>query len=168
MFLLKIYLQIVVYAKKNTLDESTKKIFYKGIFLSWRTAQSNVLTENSLRLPLLLCRGTKSCMRAVHDALGYMFDCMVIALPIQEDDLLWLVPIVIVPINGEEGPKVTDEIHMTYTIPYLSNTDTITFQFKLVELIKILTVYVYKLINYRYLLLCVAVLFIAILHNYLV
>ncbi|CAK9800254.1 Centromere protein L [Anthophora plagiata] len=134
-------LKIEVYAKRRDNEESLKKCIYEGIFLSWRTTKNVLTTANSVRLPLLLCRGTKSAMGSVHNILSRMFDCMIIALPIQEDDLIWLVPIVITPIN-EQQPKSTDEIHMEYKIPELPNTDTITIKFPILDLIKILKIIV--------------------------
>ena len=75
--------------------------------------------------------------------LSRMFDCMIIALPAHEDDLIWLVPIIITPADKEEQTKHTDEIRMEYKIPELENTDTITIKFLVLDLIKILTVYVF-------------------------
>lgn len=71
-----------------------------------------------------------------------MFDCMTIALPAHEDDLMWLAAIVITPTNREEQPKGTDEIRMQYKIPELPDTDTIAVKFKVLDLIRILTAYV--------------------------
>lgn len=72
-----------------------------------------------------------------------MFDCMIVTLSAHEDDLLWLIPIVIIPTTKEDQPKSKDEIHMEYKIPELPDTDTITIKFKILDLIKILTVYVF-------------------------
>ncbi|XP_076476309.1 uncharacterized protein LOC117157223 isoform X2 [Bombus vancouverensis nearcticus] len=59
-----------------------------------------------------------------------------------EDDLIWLVPIIITPADKEEQTKHTDEICMEYKIPELESTDTITIKFLVWDLIKILTVIV--------------------------
>ena len=131
-----------VYSEKNNNEESSKKCIYKGIFLSWRSTK-NTLTDSSIRLPLLLCRSTQGTMGIVHTILSRMFDCMIVTLSAHEDDLLWLIPIVIIPITKEEQPKSKDEIHMEYKIPELPDTDTITIKFKILDLIKILTVYVF-------------------------
>ncbi|XP_043799395.1 centromere protein L-like [Apis laboriosa] len=132
-------IKIEVYSEKNNNEESSKKCIYKGIFLSWRTTK-NTLTDNSIRLPLLLCRSTQGTMGIVHTILSRMFDCMIVTLSAHEDDLLWLIPIVITPTTKEEQPKSKDEIHMEYKIPELPDTDTITIKFKILDLIKILTV----------------------------
>ncbi|XP_076668464.1 uncharacterized protein LOC143369006 isoform X1 [Andrena cerasifolii] len=134
-------IKVEVYAKNISSGEnSIEKCIYKGIFLSWRTIQNELTIANCIRLPLLLCRGTQSGMRTVHNIIGRMFDCMAIALPAQEDDLIWLVAIVITPTNKEEQPKSTDEIHMQYRIPELPDTDTIAVKFHVLDLIRILTV----------------------------
>lgn len=82
-------------------------------------------------------------MGIVHTILSRMFDCMIVTLSTHEDDLLWLIPIVITPTTKKEQPKSKDEIHMEYKIPELPDTDTITIKFKILDLIKILTVYVF-------------------------
>ena len=122
-------LQIEVYSESNNDQTNSKKCIYKGVLLSWRTTKSKLTTSNSIRLPLLLCRGTVGAIRTVHNVLSHMFDCMIIALPVHEDDLIWLVPIIITPINKEKQTKSTDEIRMEYRIPELKNTDTITIKF---------------------------------------
>ena len=134
-------IKVEVHATNISSDKSSgKKCIYKGIFLSWRTNQNELTIANSIRLPLLLCRGTKSGMKTVHNIIGRMFDCMVIALPAHEDDLIWLAAIVITPTNREEQPKKdTDEICMQYRIPELPDTDTIAVKFQVLDLIRILT-----------------------------
>ena len=133
-------IKVEVYAKNISSEEtSIEKCIYKGIFLSWRTVQNELTIANSIRLPLLLCRGTQSGMRTVHNIIGRMFDCMAIALPAHEDDLIWLAAIVITPTNREEEPKRTDEICMQYRIPELPDTDTIAVKFQVLDLIRILT-----------------------------
>ncbi|KOX70729.1 hypothetical protein WN51_02153 [Melipona quadrifasciata] len=131
-------IKIEVYSESNNNETNLKKCIYKGVLLSWRTTK-NKLTTNSIRLPLLLCRGTVGAIRTVHNVLSHIFDCMIIALPVHEDDLIWLVPIIITPINKEKQTKRTDEIRMEYRIPELKNTDTITIKFLVLDLIKILT-----------------------------
>ncbi|XP_076238271.1 uncharacterized protein LOC143181638 isoform X1 [Calliopsis andreniformis] len=145
-------LQIEVHAKKIANEETIEKCIYKGIFLSWGTTRNDLTIPNCVRLPLLLCRGTKSCMTSVHTVLSWMFDCMVAALPAVEDDLLWLIPIVIAPTNQGKHPKKTDVIRMEYKVPDFPDTDIIAVQFKIIDLVKILTVYVYKLKSYKYIL----------------
>lgn len=71
-----------------------------------------------------------------------MFDCSVIALPANEDDLSWLIPIIIMPNNKEEKSAVSGEVQMEYIIPQLPVTDTITVKFHISDLRKILTAYV--------------------------
>ncbi|XP_015432801.1 PREDICTED: uncharacterized protein LOC107188918 [Dufourea novaeangliae] len=133
-------IKITVYAKKYSEEDTTEKCIYTGMLLSWRTASNELVTPNSIRLPLLLCRGSRSSMVIVHNVLSYMFDCLVMALPVQEDDLIWLVPIVITPAIGEEHPKSTGEIRMEYKIPELPDTNAIIMKFQISELLKILTV----------------------------
>ncbi|XP_076238272.1 uncharacterized protein LOC143181638 isoform X2 [Calliopsis andreniformis] len=133
-------LQIEVHAKKIANEETIEKCIYKGIFLSWGTTRNDLTIPNCVRLPLLLCRGTKSCMTSVHTVLSWMFDCMVAALPAVEDDLLWLIPIVIAPTNQGKHPKKTDVIRMEYKVPDFPDTDIIAVQFKIIDLVKILTV----------------------------
>ncbi|KZC10841.1 hypothetical protein WN55_01540 [Dufourea novaeangliae] len=112
-------IKITVYAKKYSEEDTTEKCIYTGMLLSWRTASNELVTPNSIRLPLLLCRGSRSSM---------------------EDDLIWLVPIVITPAIGEEHPKSTGEIRMEYKIPELPDTNAIIMKFQISELLKILTV----------------------------
>ncbi|OAD59737.1 Centromere protein L [Eufriesea mexicana] len=135
-------IKVEVYAENSNIQESSKKCIYKGIFLSWRTTKNIVTIFNSVTLPLLLCRGTRSAIGVVHNTLSLLFDCMIISLSVQEDDLIWLVAIVITPTNKEQYPKSTDVICMEYKIPELPDSDTITIKFKILDLIKILTVIV--------------------------
>jgi len=96
---------------------------------------------DSTKLPLLLCRGTRSCMDTVHFILGRMFDCLTIALPLNGDDLNWLVPIIIMS-NKEDQPIVSGEIKMEYIVPGLPITDIIIIKFQVSDLRKILMAYV--------------------------
>lgn len=103
-----------------------------------------------MRLPLLLCHGTKSTMKIVHKTLGHMFDCIIIALNALEEDLVWLIPIVVSPTNEEEHPKRTDTISMEYKLTTSLDTDIIIIHFKISDLIRIVKMYVrkfYKVIN---------------------
>lgn len=81
-------------------------------------------------------------MDAAHAIIGRMFDCLVVALPTNEDDLSWLVPIIIMATNKEEQPIVSGEVQMEYTVSELPVTDTITIKFHTSDLRKILSVYV--------------------------
>ncbi|CAL7933930.1 unnamed protein product [Xylocopa violacea] len=130
--------QIIVYAENSNKKENHKCI-YKGVLLSWRNNRKNILTfSNSVRLPLLLCRGGKNITQIVHNVLSRMFDCMFMTLPAREDDLLWLVPIVISPIGEGNQPKSTHEISLHYKIPELETDDGITVTFPVLDLVKIL------------------------------
>ncbi|XP_031827318.1 uncharacterized protein LOC116424713 isoform X2 [Nomia melanderi] len=133
-------IKIEVHAKNYGKENSINKCIYTGILLSWRTTTNELATPNSIRLPLLLCRGTKSSMVTIHNLLSHMFDCMIIELPAQEDDLMWLIPIVIIPTNVEEQSKHTSEISMEYRIPDLPDTNAIVVKFQVLDLIKILRV----------------------------
>lgn len=114
--------------------------------LSWRITQSEPNIENLIRLPLLLCRGTSTCIDAVHATIIRMFDCSIIMLPAKESDLNWLVPIIVM--TNQEEPVVSGEVQMVYTVPELPVTDTITVKFQTGDLRKILSAYVYS-INIR-------------------
>ncbi|XP_012144720.1 uncharacterized protein LOC100884034 [Megachile rotundata] len=131
-------IKINVYAKNNSYETAVEKNIYNGILLSWRTSKGELTVANSIRLPLLLCRGTRNTMRTVHNVLNLMFDCIIIALPAQEHDLIWLVPIIITPTSKEEYPKRTDEICMVYKIP--EHSDTIAIKCCVLDLIKFLEV----------------------------
>ncbi|KAH0953659.1 hypothetical protein HN011_004147 [Eciton burchellii] len=128
-------IKIEVLAK--TSEEDTEKHIYKGILLSWQIIEIGQDMPDSTKLPLLLCRGTRSCMDTVHFILGRMFDCLTIALPLNGDDLNWLVPIIIMS-NEEDQPVVSGEIKMEYTVPGLPVTDIITIKFQISDLRKIL------------------------------
>lgn len=133
-------IKIEVIAKTNGRETNVEKSIYNGILLSWRIAPNEPNIENSIRLPLLLCRGTRSCMDAVHNIIGRMFDCLVIALPADENDLNWLIPIIIMATNKDEQPILSGEVQMEYTMPELPVTDTITVKFHVSDLRKILSV----------------------------
>ncbi|XP_025161452.1 uncharacterized protein LOC105183971 isoform X2 [Harpegnathos saltator] len=128
-------IKIEVVAKQNNHEE---KSIYKGILLSWTTTQIEPDINNTTKLPLLLCRGTRNCIDAVHIVISHMFDCLVMALPISEDDLNWLIPIIIVLVDKDEQPIVSGEVHMEYTVSELPVTDTIKVKFDISELRKIL------------------------------
>lgn len=128
--------QIEVVTKISGHEE--EKSIYKGILLSWRTTQIQPDTKNSTRLPLLLCRGIRNCMDAVHVVITHMFDCMVMALPVDENDLKWLIPIMITSNNKDEQPIISGEVNMEYTVPELPVTDTIKVKFDASDLRKIL------------------------------
>ncbi|KAL0103480.1 hypothetical protein PUN28_017616 [Cardiocondyla obscurior] len=122
----------------TTNIEDSEKIIYRGILLSWSTAHNYSSIQNSIRLPLLLCRGTQSCMNAAHDIIGRMFDCQIVALPANEHDLNWLIPIIIMATDKEEQPILSGEVRMEYVVPELPVSDTITVTFDVVHLRKIL------------------------------
>jgi len=80
-------------------------------------------------------------MDAVHFILGRMFDCLAVALPLNGDDLNWLVPIIIMS-NEEYQSVISGEIKMEYTVPGLPVTDAIIVKFQISDLRKILMTYV--------------------------
>lgn len=96
--------------------------------------------SNSIKFPLLLCRGTRTCMNVVHSTFNRMFDCLIIALPIEQDDLMWLLPIIILPTREEKKPNNTEEVRLQYLVPGLPITNTITAKFSTLDLINILNV----------------------------
>lgn len=104
--------------------------------------ESNI--KNSIKLPLLLCRGTRSCMDAVHAIIARMFDCLITTLPAKDFDLRWLVPIIIMSANEEQQSIPEGVVQMIYTVPELPVRDTITVKFQTLELRKILTSYVHN------------------------
>ncbi|XP_029667448.1 centromere protein L-like [Formica exsecta] len=128
-------IKIEVLAKIN--DTEKEKSLYQGILLSWRITQDEPNIENLIRLPLLLCRGTSTCIDAVHATIIRMFDCLIIALPAKEHDLSWLIPIIIM--TNKEEPSVSGEVQMVYTVPELPVTDTVTVKFQTADLRKILS-----------------------------
>ncbi|XP_076382398.1 centromere protein L [Megalopta genalis] len=132
-------IKIEVYGKNLDHKDSTEKCIYTGILLSWNTSMSELTTPNSIRLPLLLCRGTKSSMVVIHALLSHMFDCMIIELSAQEEDLIWLIPIIITPTNKKHSEHV-GEIRMEYRIPGLPDKNNVTVKVKVSALIKILKV----------------------------
>ncbi|XP_063995192.1 uncharacterized protein LOC135172768 [Diachasmimorpha longicaudata] len=124
---------------KTREPERNEKCIYVGILLSWRTSVNELDYEKSLRLPLLLCRGTKSAMKAVHITLGNMFDCHVVALPATEDDLKWLVPVVLQPSHKDDPPQ-KGEARLEYRVPGLPITDSITVKLEVADLTKMWSV----------------------------
>ncbi|XP_047366982.1 centromere protein L-like [Vespa velutina] len=130
-------LKVEVYAKKLDQENNVEKCIYIGFFLSLKT-NNDLKAGNSVKLPLLLCRGTRTCMNVVHSTFNRMFDCLIIALPIEQDDLMWLLPIIILPTSEEKYPNDTEEVRLEYLVPGLSTTNTITAKFSTLDLIKIL------------------------------
>lgn len=92
-----------------------------------------------------MCRGTHNCTDAVHVVISHMFDCLMMTLPVDENDLKWLIPIMIISMNKDEQPMISGEVHMEYTVPELPVTDTIKVKFNTSELRKILTRYAYNI-----------------------
>ncbi|KYN01567.1 PREDICTED: centromere protein L-like [Cyphomyrmex costatus] len=132
-------IKIEVISKINSNENGIEKSIYKGILLSWSFTQTKLNIQNAIRLPLLLCRGTSSCMNAVHTIIGRMFDCLIVTLPANEDDLRWLVPIIITATNKDES-IVFGEVQMEYTVPGLPVTDVIKVKFHSSNLKEILSV----------------------------
>lgn len=131
-------IKIEVVTKINGRENGVEKSIYKGILLLWSLTQTTLNIQNSTRLPLLLCRGTRSCMNAVHTIIGRMFDCLIVTLPANEDDLRWLVPIIIT-INNKDEPIISGEVQMEYTVPELPLTDAIKVKFHSSDLKEILS-----------------------------
>lgn len=129
-----------IFSKSSDKDQNEKTI-YTGIFLSWRTPVTDVSCDDSMKLPLLLCRGMKGAVNAVHTIIGLMFDCHIVSLPATEDELMWLMPIMLNPMATEEASE-NGEVQLEYGVPGLPATDTITVKFKLAALIKMWTSYV--------------------------
>ncbi|XP_066595336.1 uncharacterized protein [Prorops nasuta] len=130
-------IMIEVSAKTIGREKDIVKTIYKGIMLSWKTTHSTVQTGNAVRLPLLLCSGSKSCINAVHNTINHLFDCMIIALPAKQDDLMWLTLIILVQ-NEEESSSKKSLIKLKYIVPELSPMDTITTKFDFAAIITML------------------------------
>ncbi|XP_011875514.1 PREDICTED: centromere protein L-like [Vollenhovia emeryi] len=133
-------LGIQVVAKTSGPEKEVEKLIYKGLLLSWRMQSTESSIQNSIKLPLLLCRGTRNCMDAVNAIISRMFDCSVVALSANEDDLSWLIPIIIMSTDKEEQSIISGEVQMQYTVPELPISDTITVKFHTEDLKKILSV----------------------------
>lgn len=118
--------------------------------ISWRTDVPELDHENSSKLPLILCKGTKSGMNAVHTVLANMFDCQIAELPATEEDLKWLVPIILNPSDGDNDPE-KGEVRFEYRVPGLPATDTVTTKFQISDLVKLWKAYVFNFKNlFRY------------------
>lgn len=130
-------IKVDVYTKNVNQEDSIDKCIYKGIFLSWKT-DSSLNASNSVKLPLLLCRGIRTCMNVVHSTLSRMFDCIIISLPMEGDDLMWLLPIMVIPASEEETPKKNEDVVLEYVVPGLPTTDTITIRLNFYDIIKTL------------------------------
>ena len=114
---------------------------YTGIFVSWRTRVTESSCDESTRYPLLLCRAAKSSMIAVHTTICHMFDCIVVALPATEDELTWLVPILLDP-NMNENETESGEIRLEYRVPGLTDSSNIIVKFDHSALSKLWKAYV--------------------------
>lgn len=86
-----------------------------------------------------MCHGTRSCINAVRSIISDMFDCLITELSVDEDDLKWFIPIIIMTATRKEQ---SGEVKMQYIVPELPVTDTITVKFHTLTLKKILTAYV--------------------------
>ncbi|KAK0162329.1 hypothetical protein PV327_008675 [Microctonus hyperodae] len=121
-------IRIEILAK--AVDKKTnEKYIYTGILLSWRTEIAELDHDKSVKLPLLLCRGTKSTISAVHLTLSNMFDCLIVALPATEDDFKWLVPIILQPNNNDEASTPKGQAKFEYKFPGSLASNTITVKY---------------------------------------
>ncbi|XP_015181207.1 PREDICTED: uncharacterized protein LOC107068893 isoform X2 [Polistes dominula] len=127
-------IKVEVFAKKSDKDE--QKSIYKGFFLSWK--KNDISNNNTTRFPLLLCRGSRPCMNIVHSTFNRMFDCLIIKLPIEEDDLIWLLAIIIVPVNDNDNLNKNKDVTLEFKVPGLPINNTISVLFKILDLINIL------------------------------
>ncbi|KAK0078271.1 hypothetical protein PV325_002756 [Microctonus aethiopoides] len=129
-------IRIEIHAK--AVDKETmKKCIYTGVLLSWRTEIVELDHDKSVKLPLLLCKGTKSTMAAVHLTLNNMFDCLIVALPATEDDFKWLVPIILQPNNNEEISSMKGQIKFDYKFPGSLASNIITIPYDISNLTEI-------------------------------
>ena len=118
------------------------KCIYKGILISWRTQLTEQNNEKSVHLPLLLCRGTQSAMKAVHSIISQMFDCIIVTLPATDNDLKWLLPINLIPETNAEKKWKSQLVILEYVVPELPISDSILVKFKTADLQELWTTYV--------------------------
>lgn len=95
------------------------------------------LKNNSTQLPLLLCRGTPNTMRAVHTTINWMFDCTLLTLPANSEDLRWLLSIFFSPGGGYDEPNKQDKVELKFIIPGSSKSDAILVKFFIKDVIKL-------------------------------
>lgn len=132
--------QIELIATSGSVD----KCIYKGFLISWRTELAEPMTDKSVHLPLLLCRGTQSAMKTVHSIVSRMFDCTIVALPITDNDLKWLLPINLSPESNNSSKVKNELILLEYVVPRLPLTDTISVKFRVKDLKDLWTAYVQR------------------------
>lgn len=135
-------LQIQVFTK-NADRVELEKCVYTGILLSWGTSLVELDYEKSVKLPLLLCKGTKNTMKAVHITLGNMFDCTIVALSATEEDLKWLVPVVLQPSDEDEDIEQEGQARFEYKIPGEIMSNTIAAKYDISCLMDIWSAYVF-------------------------
>ncbi|XP_011503073.1 PREDICTED: centromere protein L-like [Ceratosolen solmsi marchali] len=129
---------IMIKVQAQTMGkESRESCVYEGYFFSWRSGTTCEPSDNTGKLPLLLCRGTANTMRAVHSILGHMFDCLFVALPTNEEDLKWLLPILIRATEEEYKADSETEAMLEYLVPYLPTSNSITVKFHIKKLIQL-------------------------------
>lgn len=114
---------------------------YMGFLISWRTNSVELIFDNCVCLPLLLCKGTQSTIKAVHSVLQRMFNCIVTGLSISDNDLKWLTAINL-SAEASKGKSKDDLIVFEYVVPRLSLTDTIKINFVYKDLRKLWSQYV--------------------------
>ncbi|XP_043280805.1 uncharacterized protein [Venturia canescens] len=122
---------------QTTNEKSKERTIYSGVFISWRTTLNESRSDNTTKLPLLLCRGTKSAMNAVHTVVSQMFDCQIVPMSATEDELEWLVPMMLSSIDDEQKEYDKHQIRLEYRIPGLPATDTISVDFEISALSKL-------------------------------
>ncbi|XP_033211822.1 centromere protein L-like [Belonocnema kinseyi] len=113
---------------------AVERCIYKGFLISWRTELAEPITDKSVHLPLLLCRGTQNAMKTVHSIVSRMFDCTIVALPITDNDLKWLLPINLSPESNNSRKVKNELILLEYVVPRLPLTDTISVKFRVEDL----------------------------------
>ncbi|KAL7300416.1 hypothetical protein TKK_0006842 [Trichogramma kaykai] len=127
-------IKINVTAKVATKGDRETMV-YSGYLISWGNENvENSFTDNATKLPLLLCRGTPNTMKAVHATLSRLFDCIIVTLPANSEDLAWLLPIIISPGCGQDSAKDADEASLEYRIPNLPTSESITIKFQIKNL----------------------------------
>ncbi|XP_012271588.1 centromere protein L isoform X1 [Orussus abietinus] len=118
-------------------DKKVEKCIYKGIFVSWPNEPEESNNKNFVKLPILLCKGSQSIIKAINVIISRMFDCMIIPLPASEVDLLWLIPILLS--LDLEWQSDTQELLMEYKIPGYPDSDSITVRHRLCDVLKLWT-----------------------------
>ncbi|XP_057320074.1 uncharacterized protein LOC130664235 [Microplitis mediator] len=115
-------IKIELFARK--LTEEVPNCIYTGLITSWGSTINDSENEKSANLPLLLCRGNKTAIRAVNKTLNVMFDCTIIPLLATEEDLQWLLPAIL---QHNKNNPTKGQVKLEYKLLNTLITDSIGF-----------------------------------------